>query len=60
MPQGSTLSLILFILYASKLLEICDRPKARVSAIGFTDDTNILTYSTSTEANYRTLEEVHA
>ena len=58
-PQGSTLSPILFILYASELLEICNRPKARVSAIGFADDTNILTYSTSTEANCRTLEGVH-
>ncbi len=59
-PQGSTLSPILFILYASELLEICDRPKARVSAIGFADDTNILTYGTSTEANCKTLEGVHA
>jgi hypothetical protein len=49
----------LFILYASELLEICDRLKAKVSAIRFADNTNILTYGTSTEANYRTLERVH-
>lgn len=58
-PQGSTLSPILFILYTSELLEICDHLKARISAIGFANNTNILTYSTSTKANCRTLEGVH-
>jgi hypothetical protein len=58
-PQGSTLSPILFLLYAAELLEICNDPKARLSASGFVDDTNILTYGTSTEANCRTLERVH-
>ncbi len=42
----------------NKKLKI-NRPKARVSAIGFADNTNILTYSTSTEANCRTLEGVY-
>lgn len=50
-PQGSTLSPILFLLYSSELLEICNQPKNKISAIGFADDTNILTYGTSTEAN---------
>jgi hypothetical protein len=49
----------LFILYASELLEIYDRPKDRISAIRFTNDTNILIYSTSTETNCRTLERVY-
>ena len=59
MPQGSTLSLILFILYTSELLEIYNRLKARVSIVRFADNTNILTYSTSIEANYKTLEGVY-
>ncbi len=54
------LLLILFILYASKLLEICDYLKARVSAIRFIDNTNILIYGTFIEANYRTLKGVYA
>lgn len=58
-PQGSTLSPILFTFYAHELLEICNQPKARISAIGFADDTNILTYGTSTESNCRTLERIH-
>lgn len=58
-PQGSTLSPILFLLYASQLLEICNRPKDRISAIGFADDSHILTYSKSTETNCRTLERIH-
>ncbi len=59
-PQGLTLLLMLFILYASKLLEICHYLKARVSTIGFANNANILTYSTSTKAKYRTLGGVYA
>jgi len=58
-PQGSTLSPILFLLYASGLLDICNQPKEKISAVGFADDTNIFTYGTSTEANCRTLERIH-
>ena len=58
-PQGSTLSIILFLLYASELLEICNQPKKGISAIGFADDTHILSYGTSTESNCRSLEIVH-
>jgi hypothetical protein len=58
-PQGSTLSPILFLLYASELLELYNRPKERISVVGFSDDTHILSYRTSTESNYRNLERVH-
>ena len=58
-PQGSTLSPILFLLYASELLDICHQPKNRISVVGFADDTNILTYRTSTKANCRNLEKIH-
>ncbi|PQE33417.1 reverse transcriptase protein [Rutstroemia sp. NJR-2017a WRK4] len=58
-PQGSTLSPILFNFYAHELLEICNQPKARISAIGFADDTNILIYGTSTKSKYRMLERIH-
>jgi hypothetical protein len=53
------LLLILFILYASKLLEIYNYLKARVFIIRFINDINILTYSTSIEANNRTLKGVY-
>ena len=56
-PQGSTLSPILFLFFASTLL-----PQLNVgatTAIGFVDDTNILTFSRSTEANCRTLERAN-
>ncbi|TVY59574.1 putative RNA-directed DNA polymerase from transposon X-element, partial [Lachnellula suecica] len=58
-PQGSTLSLILFLIYAAELLEICERPFEGITAVGFADDTNILAYSESTESNCRKLERVH-
>lgn len=43
-PQGSTLSPILFLLYASGLLDICNQPGERLSAAGFADNTNIFTH----------------
>jgi hypothetical protein len=58
-PQGSTLSPILFLLYVSELLELCNRLKERISVVGFSDDIHILSYRTSTESNYRNLERVH-
>jgi hypothetical protein len=33
--------------------------RGKVSGIGFADDTNLLTYSKSTEENCRKLERVH-
>jgi hypothetical protein len=50
---------VLFLLYASELLDICNQPKNRLSVIGFADDSHILTYGTSTEANCRALERIH-
>ena len=58
-PQGSPLSPILFLLYTVELHEICNRPWEGVSGIGFADDTNLLAYSESIEANCRKLERVH-
>src|SRR3979490_549823 len=55
-PQGSPLSLILFLLYIAKLHEICNRLGEGLLGIGFSDDINQLTYSKSIEMNYRKLE----
>ena len=59
-PQGSPLSPILFLFYNSELLDLCQRPKEGLSAIGFADDVNMLAYSRSTESNCRILEVGHA
>jgi hypothetical protein len=59
-PQGSPLSPILFLFYNSELLDLCQRPKEGLSAIGFADDVNMLAYSRSTESNCRILEAGHA
>ena len=56
-PQGSPLSPILFLFFASTLLPILRTESS--SAIGFVDDTNILTWSNSTEENCRNLEQLH-
>lgn len=53
-PQGSTLSPILFLFFASTLLPQLN--SGFTSAVGFVDDTNILTFGRSTEENCRTLE----
>jgi hypothetical protein len=59
-PQGSPLSPILFLFYNSELLDLCQRPKEGLSAVGFADDVNILAYSRSTGSNCRMLEEEHS
>lgn len=56
-PQGSTLSPILFLFFASTLLP--ELEGRRVTAMGFVDDTNILTFGETTEANCKRLEEAH-
>ena len=56
-PQGSTLSPILFLFFASTLLPTLQEGRTR--AMGFVDDSNILTYSNSTEENCRQLEAAH-
>jgi len=58
-PQGSVLSPILFLVFAAGLLEICNNPAKQVSAVGFVDDVNILTYSNTTEENCTTLTAIH-
>ena len=56
-PQGSPLSPILFLFFASTLLPILRTESS--SAVGFVDDTNILTWSNTTEENCRNLEQLH-
>ncbi|KAI0997398.1 hypothetical protein K3495_g10785 [Podosphaera aphanis] len=56
-PQGSPLSPILFLIFASTLLPLLRAPNS--STVGFVDDTNILTWSDTTERNCRTLEKLH-
>ncbi|KAI1005137.1 hypothetical protein K3495_g3081 [Podosphaera aphanis] len=56
-PQGSSLSPILFLFFASTLLPALQT--ANSSAVGFLDDTNILTWSNTTEENCQKLEQLH-
>lgn len=56
-PQGSPLSPILFLFFASTLLPMLRTESS--SAVGFVDDTNILTWSNTTEENCRHLEQLH-
>jgi hypothetical protein len=56
-PQGSTLSPILFLFFASTLLPQLNA--GAMTSIGFVDDTNIITFSRSTEANCRVLERAN-
>jgi hypothetical protein len=56
-PQGSTLSPILFLFFVGTLLPLLQTPRS--SAGGFVDDTNILAWSRSTEENCRILSIQH-
>ncbi|KHJ30402.1 hypothetical protein EV44_g3217 [Erysiphe necator] len=56
-PQGSSLSPILFLFFVSTLLPMLQ--SRSTAAVGFVDDKNILTWSNTTEENSRKLEEQH-
>ncbi|KAI0995822.1 hypothetical protein K3495_g12360 [Podosphaera aphanis] len=56
-PQGSSLSPILFLFFASTLLPLLQTPSS--SAVGFVDDTNIITWSETTVENCRQLAQLH-
>jgi len=56
-PQGSILSPILFLLFASTLLPMLE--EGHTTALGFVNDTNILTYGKTTEENCQRLEAAH-
>ena len=58
-PQGSPISLILYLFYNADLLESYESLRLRTSTTGFVDDINILIYSESTEQNYKKLVEIH-
>jgi hypothetical protein len=58
-PQGSPLSPILFLFYNAPLLEGLNQPGQQLSAVGFADDINLLTYSESTASNCAALESAH-
>jgi hypothetical protein len=58
-PQGSPLSPILFLFYNAPLLEALNQLNPQLSAVGFADDINLLTYSKSTAGNCTTLEVAH-
>jgi hypothetical protein len=58
-PQGSPISPILFLFFIADLLDTTHNEDKRVSAVGFVDDVNILTYGSSTERNCKILSEIH-
>ncbi len=58
-PQGSPLSPILYLFYTAELLDSCNNSNERLSASAFVDDTTLLAYGSSTEANCRTLTRAH-
>ena len=58
-PQGSSLSVILFLLYNAELFKICEDQRLRTLGIGFVDDATIMAYGPSTEGNCRALEKIH-
>ena len=50
---------ILFLFYNGLLLEALNLPDLQLSAVGYTDDINLLTYRESTIANCIALESAH-
>jgi hypothetical protein len=58
-PQGLLLSLILYLFYNTDLLESLENKGLYISAAGFMDNINILTYGLSIRHNYEALKRMH-
>jgi hypothetical protein len=58
-PQGSPLSLILFLLYNIELIQICSLPKQGLYIGGFVDNMHLIAISLSTETNCNKLTDMH-
>ena len=57
--QDSLLSLIFFLFYNVKLLEICNSIRKKISNIEFVNNINMLAYRKFTENNYKQLKRIH-
>jgi len=55
-PQGSPLSPVLFLLYISTLYRVLKEEHPYLGLVGFADDTNLLAFGKTPEANARQLE----
>lgn len=55
-PQGSPLSLVLFILYIASLYKQLKEEHPYLAIVGFVDDTNLLVFGRKPEANVQQLE----
>jgi hypothetical protein len=59
-PQGSPLSLILFLFYNADLVDLYNSLDLPITCIGFVDDENILAFGLSTEETCIALKEIHS
>lgn len=58
-PQGSSISPIIFLFYNAELIEECGKHDSRLDRIGFVDNMNMVAFGQSTEDNCRRLERAH-
>ncbi len=57
--QESSLSLILYLFYVTKLLKTCNSTRDQLSVSAFVNDIILLIYEQITERNCQILESVH-
>ena len=58
-PQGSSLSPILYLFYNADLLDACNDPATGGSGLGYVDDVCMIVSSPSVEENLRIMRQLH-
>ena len=58
-PQGSSISSILFLFFNSELISACTQLRKGISSVEFMNDVNILIYEDSTANNCKKLKVMH-
>jgi hypothetical protein len=59
-PQGSTLSHIIFLIYNTDLVDVCNSPNLSAISISLVDNINVLVFGSSIKETGSILKEIYS